>query len=85
MPEKITIDKCGAKTAAIKSVNDDACRDIELRQSKYLNNIVEWYYRAVKRGTRPMLCFKSFWSALSITGGIETMHLTKKGADELSR
>ena len=32
-----------------------------------------------------MLCFKSFWSALSITGGIETMHMTKKGAAELSR
>ena len=41
VPKKITIDKSGANTAAIKSVNDDACLDIELRQSKYLNNLVE--------------------------------------------
>jgi transposase-like protein len=37
VPEKIAIDKSGANTAAIKSVKDDACVDIELRQSKYLN------------------------------------------------
>ena len=41
LPEKITIDKSGANTAAIHSGNDDACLDIELRQSKYLHNIVE--------------------------------------------
>jgi putative transposase len=41
LPEKITIDKSGANTAAIRSVNTAACLDIELRQSKYLNNIVE--------------------------------------------
>lgn len=40
LPDKITIDKSGANTAAIRSVNDDACVDIELRQSKYLNNII---------------------------------------------
>ena len=39
--EKITIDKSGANTAAIRSVNGDACVDVELRQSKYLNNMVE--------------------------------------------
>ena len=60
LPEKITIDKSGANTAAIRSVNDDACLDIELRQSKYLNNIVEQDHRAVKRITNPMLGFKSF-------------------------
>jgi transposase-like protein len=31
LPDKITIDKSGANTAAIRSVNDDACVDIELR------------------------------------------------------
>ena len=48
LPEKITIDKSGANTAAIKSVNGDACLDIEQRQSKYLNNIVDQDHRAVK-------------------------------------
>jgi transposase-like protein len=42
------LDKSGANTAAIRSVNDDACIDVELRQSKYLNNIVEQDHRAVK-------------------------------------
>jgi putative transposase len=36
LPEKITIDKSGANTAAIYSVNEDACLDIELRQCKCL-------------------------------------------------
>ena len=48
LPQKIAIDKSGANTAAIRSVNDDACVDVELRQSKYLNNIIEQDHRAVK-------------------------------------
>lgn len=63
LPEKITVDKCGANTAAIESVNADVCVDILMRQNKYLNNIVEQDHRAVKRITGPMLGFKSFWSA----------------------
>jgi len=41
LPEKITIDKSGANTAAIESVKADTCADIQMRQCKYLNNIVE--------------------------------------------
>src|SRR3978361_392249 len=40
-PEKITIDKSGANTAAIESYNKDCEAGIEIRQVKYLNNIVE--------------------------------------------
>lgn len=79
VPEKITIDKSGANTAAIESVNADACLDIALRQSKYLNNMVEQDHRAVKRITNPMLGFKSFWSARIIIAGIEIMHMISKG------
>jgi len=79
LPEKITTDKSGANTAAIRSVNDDACLDIEFRQSKYVNNMVEQDHRAVKRITAPMLGFKSFWSAQKLITGIETMHMVKKG------
>jgi putative transposase len=78
LPEKITIDKSGANTATIRGVNEDACLDIELRQSKYLNNIVEQDHRAVKRVTDPTLGFKSFWSAKRLIAGIETMHMIKK-------
>ena len=73
------VDKSGANTAAIRSVNDDACLDIELRQSKYLNSTIEQDHRAVKRLTDPMLGFKSFWSAQKLIAGIETMAMVKKG------
>ena len=79
LPEKITIDKSGANTAAIESVKADACVDILIRQCKYLNNIVEQDHRAIKRITRPMLGFKSFWSARILIAGIETMHMIRKG------
>ena len=79
LPEKMTIDKSGANTAAIRSVSQDACLDIEHRQSKYLNNIVEQDHRAVKRIVDPMLGFKSFGSATKLIAGIETMHMIKKG------
>ena len=79
LPEKITIDKSGANTAASRSVSQDPCLTIELRQSKYLNNIVEQDHRAVKRITAPTLGFKSFWTAKKLISGIETAHIIKKG------
>ena len=50
-----------------------------LRQSKYLNNIVEQDHRAIKRVTRPMLGFKTFRCARTMIAGIETMHMIRKG------
>lgn len=79
VPEKITIDKSGANTAAVRALIDDRGASIELRQSKYLNNLVEQDHRAIKRRVRPMLGFKSFRSATKILAGIETMHMIKKG------
>ena len=79
MPEKITIDKSGANTAAIEGMRADSGADIELRQSKYLNNIVEQDHRAIKRIVGPMLGFKSFRCASILLAGIETMHMIRKG------
>jgi putative transposase len=79
VPEKITIDKSGTNTAAIESVKADAFVDILMSQGKYLNNIVEQDHRAVKRITRAILGFKSFWSARIIIAGIETVHMIRKG------
>ena len=79
VPEKITLDKSGANTAAIQSVNEDSGAAIELRQNKYLNNIVEQDHRAIKRIVRPMLGFKSFRCARILIAGIELMHMIKKG------
>ena len=79
LPEKITIDKSGANKAAIESYNTEEKTTIELRQSKYLNNVIEQDHRAVKRLTRPMLGFQSFWAAQSTLAGIEVMHMIRKG------
>jgi putative transposase len=79
LPEKITIDKSGANTAAITHYNPTHKTAIVIRHSKYLNNIVEQDHRAVKRLTRPMLGFKSFWAACCTMAGIEVMHAIRKG------
>jgi putative transposase len=78
VPEKITIDKSGANTTAIESYNAEHETDIEIRQIKYLNNIVEQDYRAIKRVTRPTLGFKSFPSAAATLAGVELMHMIRK-------
>lgn len=79
IPDSINLDKSGANTAAIKSINHDAGLTIKLRQSKYLNNLIEQDHRAIKRRTRPMLGFKSFTSATKILAGIELAHMLRKG------
>jgi putative transposase len=52
-PEKITIDKSGANTAAIESYNAAHEASIEPRQVKYLNNVLEQDHRTIKRLTWP--------------------------------
>lgn len=79
VPEKITIDKSGANTAAIDAYNTECAQNIALRQIKYLNNIVERDHRAVKRIIKPMLGLKSFRSARNTLAGIEIMHMIRKG------
>jgi putative transposase len=78
VPEKITIDGSEANEAAIKRYNEEHGTAIEIRQIKYLNNMVEQDHRGVKRITRPMLGFKSFAAAQAILVGIELMHMLRK-------
>ena len=41
VPDKVTMDKSGANQAAIDAINENRERPIEVRQVKYLNNVVE--------------------------------------------
>ena len=77
LPTKITIDKSGANTAGINAINETLDKDkrIEVRQIKYLNNIVEQDHRFIKKITKPMKGFKSFNSARSTLAGIELHHM----------
>jgi len=65
--------------AGLNAINADREVPIKIRQSKYLNNVVEQDHRAIKRIVRPMLGFKSFRCARIILGGIELMHMIAKG------
>lgn len=52
---------------------------IQMRQVKYLNNIVEQDNRFIKKRVSSMLGFKTYETATSIVRGIEAMHMMKKG------
>ena len=80
-PEVVTIDKSGANTAALATLNADKAEDetITVRQSKYLNNLIEQDHRNIKRRKRPMLGFKSIRRAQTILAGIELIHMIQKG------
>ncbi|ANY84844.1 integrase (plasmid) [Microvirga ossetica] len=87
-PERIVIDGSQTNREAIQSC-DTASRlqdrsrhklkPIRIRQSAYLNNRIEQDHRAVKRRVRLMLGFKSMVSAQAILGGIEMVHMMRKG------
>jgi len=88
LPEKITIDKSGANKAGIDAINFQllvltllgcSLMQIEIRQIKYLNNIIEQDHRGIKRITKLMMGFKAFHSAEATLAGIELCRMLKKG------
>ena len=78
-PSLINIDKSGANTAAIKAFNEAQECEIEIRQCKYLNNLIEQDHRGIKRIVRPMMGFKNFHAAQKTLAGIELMRMLCKG------
>ena len=78
-PETLTIDKSGSNLAALKAINAKREIPIKIRQQKYINNLVAQDHSAIKRRTQPMMGFKTFRCARIILGGIEIMHMVRKG------
>ncbi|MFJ5625721.1 IS6 family transposase [Peribacillus loiseleuriae] len=80
-PRVITVDKNPAYPIAIQELKEEKQmpEGIQLRQVKYLNNIVEQDHRFIKKRIRPMLGLKSLRTAKRIIVGIEAMHMIKKG------
>lgn len=80
-PRVLTVDKNLAYPKAVKQSQKEKCLplDVELRQKKYLNNMVEQDHRFIKKRVRLMLGFQSFQTATKTLAGIETMHMIKKG------
>jgi putative transposase len=84
--ERIGIDGSQANRDAILSCDTtDRLQDRSrrkrrpIRHSALLNNRIEQDHRAIKRWIRPMLGFKSKASARAILGGIEMVHMLRKG------
>ena len=68
--------------AAIEEYNTENNTTIEIRQIKYLNNILEQNHRSIKRIVRPVLGFKGFYSARVTLRGIELVRMIRKGQME---
>ncbi len=84
-PRVITVDKNPAYPPALQQLKDETeiPRETLIRQTKYLNNIVEQDHRFIKKITNPMLGFKSFQTADRTLMGIEAMHMLRKGQVKL--
>ena len=80
-PRVITVDKNPAYPITIEELKKEKSipDGMQLRQQKYLNNIVEQDHRFIKKRVRSMLGLKTFRTAKQIICGVEAMHMLKKG------
>ncbi len=83
-PQVITVDKNAAYPVAMDELKQDKTLKVEtkLRQSKYLNNIIEQDHRNIKRIVKPMMGFQSFNTARRTLRGIEAIDMIRKGQVE---
>ena len=65
--------------AALDQINIEEEIAIEIRQCKYLNNLVEQDHRQIKKLFWATLGFKNFHCAQKTLIGFELMHMIKKG------
>ena len=81
LPRVITVDKNPAYPITIHELKNEEklSKKVEIRQVKYLNNIIEQDHRSIKRIVNPMLGFQSFQSSNKTLKGIEAMNMIKKG------
>jgi len=80
-PRVITVDKNTAYPKALKELKAEGSlpQTCELRQSKYLNNLVEQDHRFIKRLVKPGMGFFSFETAWRTLQGYEAIHMMRKG------
>jgi len=80
-PRVINVDKNAAYPKAIAELKAAGIlpEQVELRQVKYLNNLVEQDHRFIKRLVKPGMGFFSFESAWRTLQGYEVMNMMRKG------
>ena len=83
-PRVINVDKNAAYPPAIEELKSEKMleKKSQLRQVKYLNNLVEQDHRGIKKITNAGLGYKSFHTAFRTIRGIEIMHMINKGQVE---
>lgn len=83
-PRVIGVDKNAAYPPAFDSIKESKLipKDCELRQVKYLNNIIEQDHRFPKRKIRHSQWFQSFETAQVTIDGYESMHMIHKNQVE---
>ena len=75
---KAGIDAINLQLALVFMING-LFLQINVRQIKYLNNIVEQDHRFFKKITKSMKGFKAFYSADATLSGIKLHHMLRKG------
>src|SRR5216683_2384507 len=80
-PRVITVDKNAAYPKALQEIKTTKSlpETCELRQSKYLNNVIEQDHRFIKRLVKPGLGFFSLQTAWNTLQGYESMNMIRKG------
>ena len=80
-PRVITVDKNAAYPPAFEALQREKTlpENCQLRQCKYLNNVVEQDHRFVKRHVNPGLGFGAFAMAQRTIQGYEATHMLHKG------
>ncbi len=79
-PRVITVDKNTAYPKAIEELKakEELATQVELRQKKYLNNMVEQDHRGIKQLIKPGMGFESFNTARRTIKGYEIMNMMRK-------
>jgi len=80
-PRVINVDKNPAYPPAVEQLKEEETlpNHTQLRQCKYLNNILEQDHRFIKRRVNPGLGFFRFNTAGRTISGYETMNIIRKG------
>ena len=80
-PRVITVDKNAVYPKAFSELKAGGTipASCELRQSQYLNNLIEQDHRFIKRLVKPGIGFFSFETAWNTLQGYESIHMLRKG------
>jgi transposase, IS6 family len=81
LPRVITVDQHAAYPLAFDALQHDGTlpASCQLRQCKYLNNVMEQDHRFIKRRVNPGLGFGAYATAQRTIQGYEVMHMLRKG------